>query len=146
MHQGIKIWSQGSNIKLFVPKNAVLKKEHTDFIKLNRKQILQHLVSNCVYTKDYDILMLKEQSVQPLLSFSQERLWFMDQYEGGSNAYNIEMTYKLSPVIRLDILEQSIRHIVLRHEILRTLIKKDNEGNSYQLVLDSQQHPIEKVG
>ena len=29
------------------------------------------------------------------LSFAQERLWFIERYEEGTNAYNIPMVFKL---------------------------------------------------
>ncbi|MDP4708711.1 MAG: condensation domain-containing protein, partial [Rickettsiaceae bacterium] len=72
---------------------------------------------------------------QPL-SFAQARLWFIEKYEEGTNAYNIPMVFKLSNDIKLEALEDSIRHIIKRHEILRTLIKEDIEGNIYQEVTD----------
>ena len=53
------------------------------------------------------------------------------------------MLFKLFNNPRLDILETSIKSIVSRHEILRTLIKEDNEGNGYQLVLDDKEYPLE---
>ena len=53
------------------------------------------------------------------------------------------MIFKLSSSIKRDIIESSIRSIVNRHEILRTLIKEDEEGHSYQLVQDDQEYPLE---
>ncbi|HJK86029.1 MAG TPA: amino acid adenylation domain-containing protein [Candidatus Megaira endosymbiont of Stentor roeselii] len=69
-----------------------------------------------------------------LLSFAQERLWFIDRYEGGTNAYNISMIFELSYNIKLNILKNSIKSIIDRHEILRTLIKEDEDGIGYQLI------------
>ncbi len=80
---------------------------------------------------------------EQLLSFAQERLWFIEKYEGGTNAYNIPMVFKLSPAIDLRILEASLKSIVTRHEVLRTIIKEDKEGHGYQLVLDDKKHPLE---
>ncbi|NEJ82878.1 AMP-binding protein, partial [Rhizobium leguminosarum] len=69
------------------------------------------------------------------LSFAQERLWFIEKYEEGTSAYNIPMVYRLSRTCEIDLLERSIRAIVDRHEILRTVIKEDKEGTGYQVVL-----------
>ncbi|WP_162034195.1 non-ribosomal peptide synthetase, partial [Chryseobacterium potabilaquae] len=75
---------------------------------------------------------------QQLLSFAQERLWFIDQYEGGSSAYNIPMVFGLSSRIDLSILEESFKVLLSRHEILRTLIVTSSEGVGYQYVSDHE--------
>ncbi|CAA7388346.1 Gramicidin S synthase 2 [Chryseobacterium fistulae] len=72
------------------------------------------------------------------LSFAQERLWFIDQYEGGSSAYNIPMVFGLSSGVDLSILEESFRVLLSRHEILRTLIVTGSEGVGYQYVSDQK--------
>ncbi|WP_228455610.1 condensation domain-containing protein, partial [Chryseobacterium potabilaquae] len=71
-----------------------------------------------------------------LLSFAQERLWFIDQYEGGSSAYNIPMIFGLSSRVDLSILEESFKVLLSRHDILRTLIVTSSEGVGYQYVSD----------
>ena len=76
------------------------------------------------------------------LSFAQERLWFVERYEEGSNAYNIPMVFRLGVEVKLEVLVKSIRSIVSRHEILRTLIREDSENNSYQRVMDDKEHPL----
>jgi amino acid adenylation domain-containing protein len=77
-----------------------------------------------------------------LLSFSQERLWFIDTYEGGSSAYNIPIVLELSDDVDIDRVEQSLRAIVHRHEVLRSLIKTGKSGRGYQEVLDDIVHPL----
>lgn len=143
IHAGIKIWVKDSEIKLFVPEKASFSDQQKAFIKNNKNSIISCLESNNVYSKDYEILILDNKLSQPILSFGQERLWFIERYTGGTNAYNIPMVFKLSINTKLDILEKSIKSIVSRHEILRTLIKEDNEGNSYQLVLDNEEAFLE---
>ncbi|NDE19202.1 MAG: hypothetical protein EB000_01995 [Alphaproteobacteria bacterium] len=39
-------------------------------------------------------------------------------------------------------MERSLRSLVNRHEILRTLIKEDKEGSGYQLVIDDNKYPL----
>jgi amino acid adenylation domain-containing protein len=81
---------------------------------------------------------------EQVLSFAQERLWFIEQYEGGTNAYNVSMIFKLISNTNQDILANSIKSLVERHEPLRTLIKKDHEGNFYQLVCSEQEYLLNK--
>ncbi|HEY9832541.1 MAG TPA: amino acid adenylation domain-containing protein [Stenomitos sp.] len=54
------------------------------------------------------------------LSFAQARLWFLDQLEPGSSAYNIPAAVRLVGVLNGAVLEESLNAIIQRHEILRT--------------------------
>jgi amino acid adenylation domain-containing protein/non-ribosomal peptide synthase protein (TIGR01720 family) len=55
-----------------------------------------------------------------LLSFAQARLWFLEQLEPGSSAYNIPSAVRLTGSLHVAVLEQSLNEIVQRHEVLRT--------------------------
>jgi len=68
------------------------------------------------------------------LSFSQERLWFIDQLEG-SVQYHIPLVLRLSGDLNITALENSLQQIVNRHEVLRTVIREE-EGVAYQQVLN----------
>ncbi|MCB1037271.1 MAG: AMP-binding protein, partial [Acidobacteria bacterium] len=58
---------------------------------------------------------------QPLpLSFAQQRLWFLDQLEPGSPAYNMPMPLKARGPLQLAAVEEALGRIVERHEVLRT--------------------------
>ena len=54
------------------------------------------------------------------LSFAQQRLWFLDRLEPGNPFYNQPAALRLIGELRVDILKQSLREIIRRHEILRT--------------------------
>ncbi|HEU4561817.1 MAG TPA: amino acid adenylation domain-containing protein [Longimicrobium sp.] len=54
------------------------------------------------------------------LSFSQQRLWFIDQLQPGSAAYNLPYALRLRGPVNADALERSLAEIVRRHESLRT--------------------------
>jgi amino acid adenylation domain-containing protein len=54
------------------------------------------------------------------LSFAQQRLWFLDQLEGGSSTYNVPAALQLQGSLNPDALEQSLTAIAQRHEALRT--------------------------
>ncbi|MCA9313593.1 hypothetical protein KDA08_04770, partial [Candidatus Saccharibacteria bacterium] len=69
------------------------------------------------------------------LSFAQERLWFIEEYEGGSNAYHVPMVYILDKEIDLSALTHALRCLVGRHEILRSRIQTDTRGLGYQELL-----------
>ncbi|MEK6283639.1 MAG: amino acid adenylation domain-containing protein [Acidobacteriota bacterium] len=54
------------------------------------------------------------------LSFSQQRLWFLDQLTPGSVAYNMPIAIRLSGSLHLLALQQTFSEILRRHEVLRT--------------------------
>jgi amino acid adenylation domain-containing protein len=54
------------------------------------------------------------------LSFAQQRLWFLDQLEPGSAAYNVPGALRLCGPLDIAALERSLNAIVARHEALRT--------------------------
>ncbi|MDZ8227269.1 condensation domain-containing protein, partial [Nostoc sp. ChiVER01] len=57
------------------------------------------------------------------LSFGQQGLWFIDQLEGGSAAYNQIFAIQITGLLNVTVLEQALNEIVQRHEILRTTFK-----------------------
>jgi acyl carrier protein len=82
-----------------------------------------------------------DETEQPL-SFAQQSLWFIDRYEQGTNAYNVQLLYDVLPGTDLDVLESSVRAVYERHEALRTVIKEDFDCVPYQSVLDVQVAPL----
>ena len=70
------------------------------------------------------------------LSFAQQRLWFLDQLDPGSAAYNVPSALRLSGPLNVAALEQSLTEIVRRHEALRTAFSMV-EGQPVQLISPS---------
>jgi amino acid adenylation domain-containing protein len=56
----------------------------------------------------------------PLLSFAQERLWFLDRLEPGGATYNIAAAQVLRGPLRPAVLAAALDEVVRRHEALRT--------------------------
>ncbi len=54
------------------------------------------------------------------LSFSQQRMWLLDQLEPGSPTYHISHALRLSGTLEVEALKRSLKEIVSRHEALRT--------------------------
>ena len=74
------------------------------------------------------------------LSFTQERLWFLDQFEPHSALYNICWTVRLSGVVYLEALRHAFSALVMRHEILRTTFPVI-DGTPYQVI--AEQHDLD---
>ncbi|MET0398828.1 MAG: condensation domain-containing protein, partial [Longimicrobiaceae bacterium] len=70
------------------------------------------------------------------LSFAQQRLWFIDQLEPGSAAYNMPFALRLRGPFDPAVLERSLAEIVRRHEALRTVFATV-DGEPVQVVRGS---------
>ena len=64
----------------------------------------------------------KESNVAPM-SFGQERLWFLDQLQPNSAAYNIPMGLRLGGGLNVSVLQRCLNEVLRRHETLRTRFK-----------------------
>jgi len=67
------------------------------------------------------------------LSFSQQRLWFVEQLESGSAAYHIPAAARLSGRLDIAALERALGEITRRHESLRTTFAVE-KGEPLQVI------------
>jgi amino acid adenylation domain-containing protein len=70
------------------------------------------------------------------LSFSQERLWFLDQLEPNSPLYNVPLVARLTGDLNVAALEQAWQAIAARHDVLRSKI--DCSGETLTQSVSSQ--------
>ncbi|MEW9701480.1 amino acid adenylation domain-containing protein [Paenibacillus sp. SI8] len=73
-----------------------------------------------------------DRAVAPL-SFGQERLWFVDQFNQESAVYNMPAAMRLEGKLDIAALEKSLHEIIRRHEVLRTSFQMIN-GQLLQIV------------
>ncbi|WP_244232538.1 condensation domain-containing protein, partial [Mycobacterium innocens] len=68
------------------------------------------------------------------LSYAQQRLWFLNQFEGGAATYNMPTAFRVTGALDVDALGAAIDDVVARHEILRTVYPQA-DGVPFQQVL-----------
>nr|WP_233429644.1 non-ribosomal peptide synthetase [Nocardia elegans] len=72
------------------------------------------------------------------LSFAQQRMWFLNQYDTSSAAYNLPLVVRLSGELDTAALELAVFDVVRRHESLRTRYP-EHGGTPMQLVVPAEQ-------
>ncbi|RPH96825.1 MAG: amino acid adenylation domain-containing protein, partial [Calditrichaeota bacterium] len=74
------------------------------------------------------------------LSFAQQRLWFLDQFEPGNPQYNVPVAAHLKGLVDREKLAASLNLIIRRHETLRTTFEISPEGKALQTI-----HPYQPI-
>ncbi|BBC27208.1 non-ribosomal peptide synthetase [Pseudanabaena sp. ABRG5-3] len=138
--RGVKLWVQGDRLR-YSGSEEVLTPQLLAELSKHKAEIIATLNQNLAISDRG-----KLSTIQPVsrdqnlpLSFSQQRLWFLNELEGGESAtYNwpapaIALTGKLDP----QVLVKTISEIVRRHEVLRTTFTNIN-GDIVQKIHPSQ--------
>ncbi|MGF7119706.1 non-ribosomal peptide synthase/polyketide synthase [Rhodococcus sp. BE178] len=73
------------------------------------------------------------------LSPAQQRMWFLNRFDGASAANNIPVAVRLSGLLDRRAMQAAITDVVSRHEVLRT-VYPEVDGTGRQVIL-----PIERV-
>ncbi|MFD3548264.1 condensation domain-containing protein [Streptomyces sp. NPDC058655] len=76
------------------------------------------------------------------VSYAQRRLWFVDQLEGPSPAYNIALVRRLDRPLDPAALADALADVAARHEVLRTVYGTEG-GEPYQRVLERARPQLE---
>ncbi|MGV9674912.1 amino acid adenylation domain-containing protein [Nocardia sp. NPDC003482] len=76
------------------------------------------------------------------LSFAQQRMWFLNQFDTAAAVYNIPVAIRLSGALDVAALRRSVADLVARHEILRTVYPAI-DGRPVQRVLPVAEVPVD---
>ncbi|MFW0739991.1 condensation domain-containing protein, partial [Flavobacterium sp. T12S277] len=109
------IWVENDNIKLFVS-DSFKSDELKDLIVKFKPEIFNYLIFNKIFSKSDFInkrIFVFDQK-ESVLSFAQERLWFIEQYEQGTNAYHMPSVFELDKSTDIDGLRYALECIVWR--------------------------------
>ncbi|MFZ2174496.1 MAG: amino acid adenylation domain-containing protein [Rhodococcus sp. (in: high G+C Gram-positive bacteria)] len=78
------------------------------------------------------------------LSPAQSRMWFINQFDTASAAYNIPLAIKLAGELDVRALEEALHDVLERHETLRTMYPDNGEGPA-QIILPASAAATELV-
>ncbi len=120
----IRVWVANGELKCSAPKGALsadLKRE----LVARKEEILSVLESAAESGGDDGALGAAipraPRGGDLPLSFTQQRLWFLQQLDPDLVAYNVPMSWRLSGPLDVSALERSMVEIVNRHEVLRAV-------------------------
>src|SRR5579871_4687756 len=135
IRQGVKLGV--SQDKLLIEGNwQALGEDVKSLIKSNKQNIIDFLEAR----KKAKVSQLRARpaDVAPVLSFAQQRLWFIDQLDGGvSTQYNMPYALRLTGQLNRDALQRALDQIVARHEILRSVYYTLGDGEAGVRTMDA---------
>jgi len=76
------------------------------------------------------------------LSFAQQRLWFLDQWEPGTSTYNVHWAIRLRGALNVPALHRALESLVARHESLRTTFPAV-DGRPTQVIAEAAAVPFQ---
>ena len=117
-----------------------------------QRQLLQQILDNKQpeskrkstinnYSTPLDYADQRRQLEELPLSFSQERLWFFEQFHKNSCTYNTNRRVKLTGNLNISVLEKALETIIQRHETLRTNFYQKN-GITLQEIQENPQFKL----
>ena len=116
----VRVWSEGGELRCSAPR-GVLTPELREELGARKREILEALESAGRRAADGDDVIPRAPRERELpLSFTQQRLWFLQRLDPELTAYNIPMSWTLSGPLDAAALARALAEIVRRHEVLRT--------------------------
>ncbi len=137
--KGIEILLDNDELQLKLHQDNNIPESLLQEIKENKKLIIDFLSNSNWKSKrvneDHNKVNRSDRDLihRIPLSFSQERLWFIDQLEG-SVQYHIPTVLRMKGKLNKGALEYALQTIVSRHEVLRTVIREAEDGDAYQYI------------
>lgn len=137
--KGVHITLNNGELALKVSKGTSVEPALLQEIKNNKQAIIDFLgdadlIAGLFDEKRETIPVFDRSQVDKIpLSFSQERLWFIDQMDG-TVQYHIPVVLRLAGDINIENLGRALQEVVNRHESLRTVIR-EADGQGYQHIL-----------
>ncbi|RZM73099.1 non-ribosomal peptide synthetase, partial [Pseudoalteromonas rubra] len=125
--QGVAVYLDNGKLKAKAQKGA-LTAEHKALIGAHKQDIIATLSQSAPTDKVERIQPVAAHEKQHSLSFAQQRLWFVNQLQGGGSEYNMPMAYSVYQPFDVERATGALRAIITRHEILRTGYAASDEG------------------
>ena len=125
---GIQVWVEGEKLRYKAPPGA-LTPELAAQVKGSRDELIAWLHRAQEQGAQHEAIPLADRNGPLPLHPAQERLWFLDRYEGGrSAAYNIPLAFRLEGRLDIPHMRHAFETLCERHEVTRTSFTMDEHG------------------
>jgi Condensation domain/TubC N-terminal docking domain len=144
---GVQLFVQDGKLN-FTARKGAFSKELREKIAANKQEIVHFLtrVDGAIVGDSSSVRLPRATTRQAVpLSFAQQRLWFVDQLEGGSHQYNIFTALRLKGLLDKQALQWAFDEIIRRHEVLRTVYHSSNSGDGLQDATAPRSLPLYEV-
>jgi non-ribosomal peptide synthetase component F len=142
--QGVKLSIRDGELRISAPK-GVMTPEMRERLSANKEALLELLSAADGASRPAAARIPQADRTQPIpLSYAQKRMWFLEEFEGGTSIYNISWAMRLRGALNTQALESAINDLVMRHESLRTTFVAQ-DGEPAQVIADELQLPLERA-
>jgi amino acid adenylation domain-containing protein len=115
----IHISVQDDRLACSAPK-GILNAELTAELKARKPEILEFLRTSAHSSVSNTPIVPAHRDGKLTPSLAQQRLWFLEQFDQDSTAYNMPFGLRFRGVLDQDALRRGFQEVIRRHEILRT--------------------------
>ena len=116
--QGVRVTVNGDRLACSAPKGALTPELKAKLLQ-RKGELLEFLQPKILFDSLLPTAVTIADRRKLPLSFGQQRLWFLNQFQDDHSPYNIVIGMELDGLLDCPALEASFREIVARHEVLR---------------------------
>ena len=140
----VRLTVDGERLRINAPRGALSAALSARIVK-HKKTLIKFLRrAKAPLKTDSSAIPHVADDVPTLLSFAQERLWFLEQLEPGRPVYNLSRALRIDGLLQVDALEASFNRILGRHEALRTKFVEGG-GRRFQVIAPHQRLRLKAI-
>ncbi|MBN3938514.1 amino acid adenylation domain-containing protein [Nostoc sp. NMS9] len=129
----VKLWLEGERLRYRAAKDSLTPELLTE-LKTQKAEIINFLRQiNTAASSQIPPIVACERNGNLPLSFGQQRIWFLHQFEPDSSSNNMPVVVRFTGNLNVAVLKESLREVVRRHEVLRTTFPAVN-GKPTQVI------------
>ncbi|NJL21112.1 MAG: hypothetical protein HC895_10285 [Leptolyngbyaceae cyanobacterium SM1_3_5] len=117
--RNVSLWLEGDRLRYRAAK-AALTPDLLAQMKNHKADLIAFLREATVASSQPRPPIVPVDRDHPPLSFAQQRLWFLHQFEPDSSSNNMPVVVRFAGTLDVALLEESLRLVMQRHEVLRT--------------------------